>query len=155
MPEQILFWSGGPEEFRFLSNFYPCKIKAGGDFNFVWPSGEHLFFALGAVHSRDQDIIRLQLKSPAEVKKYSKTMQKVDDWHEMKDHIMLYVSRLKFTQNDDLREMLLMTDGFELVHFAPWGDKYWGVGKDMQGENKQGKILMQVREELKNGASAA
>ena len=145
--EQILFWSTGPEEFRFLSNFHMCQIKAAHDF--VWPSAEHLFFGISAEFSADQDKIRLHIKHPAEAKKYARTIPKVDDWNEIKDATMLYISRLKFEQNDDLKEMLLMTDGFELVHFAPWGDVYWGVNKEMKGENRQGKILMQVREELR------
>jgi ribA/ribD-fused uncharacterized protein len=147
MPEQILFWSQGPEEFRFLSNFYPCRIVAPD--GVLWKSAEHLFFAMAAANQGDADKIST-MHHAWEAKQFSKSMQRIDGWHEKKDGIMLDISRWKFRQNDDLREMLLMTDGFVLVHFAPWGDKYWGVDKDLQGENKQGKILMQVREELKN-----
>lgn len=146
MAEQILFWSTGPEEFRFLSNFHPCRI-VGPDGTW-WKSAEHYFFALAAANPEDSEKIA-EMWHPAEVKKFSRTMKKTDDWHQRKDSAMLDVTRLKYEPESELAQMLLMTDGFDLIHFAPWGDVYWGVGKDMKGENRQGKILMQVREELK------
>jgi hypothetical protein len=55
---------------------------------------------------------------------------------------------MKFEQNPDIAEMLMATEGFELVEYAPWGDTFWGVGKDHEGKNNLGKILMKIRGEL-------
>ena len=71
----------------------------------------------------------------------------------LKDGVMLTALREKFGQNADLAEMLLLTDGFELIEFAPWGDTYWGVDKNKVGRNMLGKLLMIVRDELKEKAN--
>ena len=47
--------------------------------------------------------------------------------------------------------MLIKTGDQELIEGNYWNDTYWGVCKGV-GQNKLGKILMRVREELKNEA---
>ena len=57
----------------------------------------------------------------------------------------------KFTQNEDLKAVLLSTGERELRERAP-RDKFWGDGgKRGDGMNMMGKILMSVREELRRG----
>lgn len=55
----------------------------------------------------------------------------------------------KFLQNEDLKVKLLSTDNEELIEGNNWGDKVWGKVNGV-GENRLGKILMQIREELKH-----
>jgi predicted NAD-dependent protein-ADP-ribosyltransferase YbiA (DUF1768 family) len=55
----------------------------------------------------------------------------------------------KFTRNQDLKEQLIATGNEELVEGNTWGDIYWGVSRG-RGKNMLGKILMRVREELRN-----
>lgn len=69
------------------------------------------------------------------------------DWNEIKDSVMLYVVREKFKQNMSLRNILVSTGNAHLVEDSP-RDSYWGVGKNRDGQNKLGLILMQVRSEL-------
>lgn len=52
----------------------------------------------------------------------------------------------KFTQNKELRELLLSTGGAYLAEHSR--DKYWGDGLNDSGKNVLGKILMKVRESL-------
>jgi ribA/ribD-fused uncharacterized protein len=61
---------------------------------------------------------------------------------------MLEAVRAKFTQHDDLKEILLGTGDAKLVEHTEW-DSYWGDGGDGSGKNRLGHILMQVREELR------
>ena len=60
--------------------------------------------------------------------------------------------QLKFQQSQHCRDYLLSTENKQLVEFAFWGDTYWGCvlrdGK-YEGENQTGKILMEIRDELR------
>ena len=59
---------------------------------------------------------------------------------------MYFIVRNKFIPNDDLMEKLIATGNAELIEGNWWKDTYWGVC-DGIGENKLGKILMQIRKE--------
>ena len=58
----------------------------------------------------------------------------------------------KFTQHKDNRELLLATGDALLVEHTP-DDKFWGDGGDggdeTLGQNKLGKIITRVREDIK------
>jgi len=64
----------------------------------------------------------------------------------------------QFDQNHEIRQALLSTGNTTLVESSPF-DRLWGNGLGMYdkrslnrnewlGENRMGKVLMQVREEL-------
>jgi len=55
--------------------------------------------------------------------------------------------RQKFS-NPQLAKQLLDTKDFELIEGNTWGDTFWGVCSG-KGQNNLGKILMQIRNELK------
>lgn len=69
------------------------------------------------------------------------------DWEEVKDKVMYEIVLAKFTQNPDLKEKLLATGDEYLEEGNTWGDTIWGT-VDGVGENRLGKILMRVRDEL-------
>ena len=72
------------------------------------------------------------------------------DWEEVKVGIMEEIVRAKFTQHPELAARLLATGDKVLVEGNHWGDTCWGVDtRTGQGENHLGKILMKVREELR------
>ena len=54
----------------------------------------------------------------------------------------------KFAQNPDLLQKLLDTGDAHLEETNTWKDTFWGVCKG-EGQNNLGKILMSVREELR------
>ncbi len=71
------------------------------------------------------------------------------NWHEEKDSVMYEIVKSKFSQSSrHLRNVLLKTNNAVLVEASPL-DSYWGYGANGQGENKLGRILMRVREEMK------
>lgn len=139
-----MFWSKGSEEFRFLSNFQYSPFTFGGE---IYRTVEHFYQANKMLDPAHAELIRKSWHG-AEAKKLSEKYPAVANWDVIKYDVMLRGTRMKFAQNANFREMLVATDGFELVHYAPWGDTYWGVDKNMIGENTQGKILMLVRSEI-------
>jgi ribA/ribD-fused uncharacterized protein len=69
------------------------------------------------------------------------------DWQEAKVGIMTELMRAKIEQNPDVKERLLATGSKTIVENSPWDD-FWGAGKDGRGQNRMGKILMHLRDEL-------
>lgn len=141
--KQIEFWSRGNPDYRFLGNFYPCPIDHKGT---TWPSAEHLFVACKTEDPTERAWVH-QAKDAREARQRGKQVTLRPDWAERKVGFMRAILRLKFTQNPELRNMLLDTDG-ELVHHAPW-DGFWGTGRDGRGQNMLGQLLMEIRAELK------
>ena len=60
-------------------------------------------------------------------------------------YVALYA---KFTQHERLTKMLLDTGDRKLVEHTT-RDSYWGDGGDGSGQNRLGKLLMKLREELR------
>ena len=75
------------------------------------------------------------------------------DWEDVKDRIMEEAVYAKFTQHPDLRRVLLGTEKAVLVEHTA-NDRYWGDGGDGSGENRLGKILMEIRERLRTEPSS-
>lgn len=138
---------------RFLSNFYPVTIEHQG---IKYPSVEHYYVAMKIKNDQQIDGKYLsyvdcreliaKMNDPAKVKQFGKVLKLRKDWDDVKLDVMLWGIREKF-KNEELKELLLSTEGEELVESNWWGDKFWGVSKG-EGENHLGKILMRVREEL-------
>lgn len=58
----------------------------------------------------------------------------------------------KFKANAGIRKLLLNTGTVQLIEGNTWEDRFWGVDPpgSQNGENNLGKILMQVRAELRS-----
>lgn len=69
------------------------------------------------------------------------------DWDDVKVDVMEEIVYAKFTQNENLMHMLVLTEDMPLIEGNSWGDTFWGVC-DGVGENNLGKILMRVRDRL-------
>lgn len=64
---------------------------------------------------------------------------------------MFDVVYAKFSGNPTLTKKLLATEDAILVEGNTWHDTYWGYDmRQKRGQNKLGKILMQVRRELRS-----
>ena len=70
------------------------------------------------------------------------------NWDDKKDNVMFEALRAKFTQHPELGQMLRDTGNAKIIEHTE-NDAYWGDGGDGKGKNKLGKILMKVREELR------
>lgn len=74
------------------------------------------------------------------------------DWESVKDNIMRDAVTAKFSQHEELRNMLLATGEAKLVEHTS-NDRYWGDGGDGSGKNMLGRILMEVREKMREQAT--
>lgn len=147
----------------FLSNFYPCEINHKG---ITYPSVEHYYVALkvttmqfiDGIYYTAPDFRELiaMVKEPSDVKKIGKKVKIRSDWNEKKLSFMEWGIREKF-KDLKLAEMLLDTGDLELIEGNNWHDVFWGKCScpkcSGSGENHLGKILMKIREELKQQKS--
>lgn len=115
----------------------------------TWPTVEHYFQAQKFADPDKQAEIR-EAPTPGVAKEIA---WKPDasiraDWDVARDDIMLAAIRAKFAQHADLCAQLLATCDARLVEHTTH-DRYWGDGGDGSGQNQLGRLLMQVRSELK------
>ena len=126
-------------EYRFLSNFWPCKVKYQG---ITYPSVEHGFQACKSLSRKDR--IRIsKLKTAGEAKQAGRKLKLRGDWEEVKEIIMYNYLMQKF-KDSELRSKLLATGDNILEEGNWWGDTYWGICKG-KGKNRLGKLLMRLR----------
>jgi ribA/ribD-fused uncharacterized protein len=134
-------------DYGCFSNFSPHPIMLKGK---RWPTSEHYFQAQKFAGTPDEEEVR-QAKSPMIAARMGRSRKRPlrKDWESVKDSIMPEAVLAKFTQHDDLREVLLGTGESEIVEHTS-KDRYWGDGGDGSGRNMLGVILMRVREELRS-----
>lgn len=137
-------------KYAFLSNYYPSPIHQ----EFIngtiieYPTVEHAFQATKTTNIELRKRFA-QAKTPGEAKRMGRHILLRKDWNEIKDAVMLSYVRAKFTW-PDLQAKLLATGNAYLEEGNYWNDTTWGVCNGV-GENRLGKILMQVREEARKG----
>jgi N-glycosidase YbiA len=129
----------------FLSNFHEGHPFEMNDK--TWKTAEHAYQAMKADNEEGQEWVRKAV-TPAIAKKRGRQVIIRSDWDEIKLQIMKSVVYHKFILNTYLYSKLLDTGAEDLVEFTTWGDTYWGVDTNYNGENHLGKILMEVREKL-------
>lgn len=71
-----------------------------------------------------------------------------EDWENVKDDIMRKVVYQKFSNNYNLKQLLLETGMKNIIENSP-RDDYWGIGKNGNGKNMLGIILMEVRQAIR------
>lgn len=138
------------DDFGCFSNFAPYPVRMDGK---LWPTSEHYFQAQKFDDAEQQEKIR-QTESPMIAARMGRDRKKPlrRDWESAKVAIMREVVRAKFSQHDDIRQILLSTGDAIIVEHTE-NDSYWGDGGDGSRTNVLGQILMEVREELRKGST--
>jgi len=134
------------EAYGEFSNFSPHEIEMDGK---LYPTIEHYFQAMKFPGHEQAEKIWLAA-NPMIAKKLGRSRQAPlrSDWEEVKLQFMRAAVRQKFTAHRALQDLLLQTGNEELIEAAP-SDYFWGCGKNGTGQNWLGKILMEVRQELR------
>jgi diaminohydroxyphosphoribosylaminopyrimidine deaminase/5-amino-6-(5-phosphoribosylamino)uracil reductase len=69
------------------------------------------------------------------------------DWDLVNVELMYKALKSKFMSHPSLKSLLLSTSGATLVEASP-SDLFWGAGREGEGLNYLGCLLMKLREEL-------
>ena len=133
-------------EYAFLSNFYQCEVEFAG---LKYHSSEAAYQACKTLDESERFKLT-RLWEARRAKNLGRKLTLRSDWNDVKIGFMREVLRSKFYQNKDLAEELLDTKQEELVEGNNWKDTFWGVCKE-QGENHLGKLLMELRSEIRVG----
>jgi ribA/ribD-fused uncharacterized protein len=154
----IYFWG------TFLSNFIPKTLSIdymGHKFN----TSEQLFMYIKAKFFNDHEKayeIATKGQEPREAKRMGREVVGYDEsiWSKYREDAMYQAVLLKFQSDEKLKQQLLDTGDKILVEGTPM-DPIWGVmikwdddrildEKNWRGQNLLGKVLMRVRNDLKN-----
>lgn len=138
-------------EYAFLSNFYFIDVMG-------YPSNEHFFQAQKTTDKKIREQIK-NLLTPGQAKRMGRKIKLRPEWNEIEFRICaMYKGLIAKFKNEELKQKLLNTGDVELIEGNIWHDNTWGSCfcpkcKNIKGENYLGKLLMKLREELRNGSS--
>lgn len=130
-------------EYRFLSNYHVCEIWDDG---LGYSSTEAAYQAAKVPLEERKIFTKL---SPSESKKLGQKIKISEDWNVIKFDVMSRILYKKFTKHEYLKELLLATGDKYLEETNYWNDTIWGTCRG-EGENRLGKLLMEVRHFLQN-----
>ena len=149
------------EENGYLSNWFLSEFTVGG---ITFSSMEQYMMYEKAVLFKDQTTAEkiLQTDDVAEIKALGRTVQNFDEkvWVKEREGIVYRGVSEKFRQNPELAEKLERT-GEEIIAECAVKDRIWGIGLSIKDENRLsidkwrgqnllGRILMRVREDIRN-----
>lgn len=160
--EPVFFFAGNPalNETKEFSNMFEAPIQVEG---ITFPTVEHYYQWAKAKQFGDAAAQAKLLKtaSPKTAKTIGKKVVGFDEaqWDERKDSVMRVAVKAKLMQHPAILKKLMDT-GTRLIGEADPRGKYWGIGTSSEtsfaknperwkGKNVLGKILMELRTELK------
>jgi ribA/ribD-fused uncharacterized protein len=154
--KHVCFWNEWP------SNWHPAEfdIEVNGTMCH-FHNTEQYFMYMKAIVFGDEEIAKQILADgdPKKVKALGRKVQNYDEqvWNEKRYQVMLKANVAKFSQNEDLKQLLLSKEyeGHGFVEASPY-DKVWGVrmyesNPDIDDESKWkglnllGKVLDETR----------
>jgi len=142
---KVYFKKEDPETW-FLSNFAE-GLSFVDDSGIEWSTSEHYYAAHKSPIEKEREFVH-EAATAAKAKKRGVEINIYDDWGARKDDVMRKALSYKFAPGTEAAELLLATNIDYLVEYAPWGDVYWGVDKNLKGKNMLGKLLMERRLQL-------
>ncbi|MBW4679641.1 MAG: NADAR family protein [Microcoleus vaginatus WJT46-NPBG5] len=150
----IYFYKVG-DAYGYFSNFSLHGIHLAGK---DWQTVEHYYQAQKFAGSEDEFIIPLihSAATPEEAAAIGRDKNRKlrSDWESAKYMIMREAVLTKFLTHGDIQTLLLATGEAEIVEDSPT-DCYWGCGPEKTGQNHLGKILMSVRQQIRQHLAAS
>jgi ribA/ribD-fused uncharacterized protein len=134
-----------------LSNFSRHGFQIGGAY---WPTVEH-YFQAQKFAGTERALLIHKAATPRQAKDlgHDRSVSLRSDWEEVRDAVMRQAVLRKFETHYEARVVLLGTGDAEIIEDSPT-DYYWGCGADGTGKNMLGRILMEVRADLRRRAAA-
>lgn len=114
-----------------------------------WPSVEHYYQAMKFDDDAYRERIR-QASHPSKARKLGRSRWKKRrrDWRQVKLTVMTRGVYIKCRTHPEIAQALLATGSQLLVENSNY-DYFWGCGRDRRGANHYGKLLMNVRDKLR------
>jgi ribA/ribD-fused uncharacterized protein len=158
--KHVCFWNEWP------SNWHPAEFDIEvNEVHCHFYNTEQYFMYMKAIVFGDEEIAKQILADgdPKKVKALGRKVQNYDEqvWNEKRYQVMLKANVAKFSQNEDLKQLLLSKEyeGHGFVEASPY-DKVWGVrmyesNPDIDDETKWkglnllGKVLDETRRIIK------
>lgn len=131
-------------KFRPLSNFHVEDLIVD---DMLFHCSEAAYMAQKTHNLNEKKALQPLVGGAA--KRFGQKITLREDWEEVKVDAMMKVVRAKFQQSKFCRDLLLSTGDKLIVESNWWGDDFWGICSSF-GQNNLGKILMSIREELRN-----
>ena len=153
MEKFTFFWSGPfsqwhPSPFQIKDTWYNCAEQ------YMMAEKARIF---EDPHTRNKIMSAIE---PSDQKRYGREVKNFNQerWDKLAKGIVYMGNFAKFTQNEDLKKILLATAGTTLVEASP-KDRIWGIGlrkedpraqdrSTWQGENWLGEVLTTVRDDI-------
>jgi len=138
------------DKYEFLSSFYSVNIKLNGK---EYKSVEHAYQSCKTKDESEHEWVR-NAPTASKAKSFGKKVKVRKNWDDIKYRLMLKLVRSKF-KHPELRKMLLETGNEEILEGNYWHDNDFGNCTcdrcvEIEGKNHLGKILMKVRQEIKD-----
>lgn len=137
------------EAYGCFSNFSPHPIELQGSY---WSTVEHYYQAQKFVGTADAVVIPEihAAPTPEEAAAMGRDRTRIirSDWEQVKIQVMHTAVLKKFLTHADIQAILISTGDRLIVENSPT-DCYWGCGQDNTGQNHLGRILMSVRQEIR------
>lgn len=139
-----------------FSQWYKSPIKDG---EFTFTCAEQRIMYCKADLFNDKFIMQkiMETSNPREHKHLGRQVKDFDnqEWLKVRKDIAIQTNFLKFTQHQDLKDLLLSTGDLTLVEASPY-DIIWGIGRGLdfpylanknqwRGENLLGYVLTEVK----------
>jgi ribA/ribD-fused uncharacterized protein len=132
----------GPDAITSFKNTFLSNMQGGV---------ERLYQAEKPANAAQREAI-LATTDPYAAKRLGGSCDARHDWETVKLEIMRRLVAAKFAPGSEFAAKLLATGTVELVEGNTWRDQCWGAvwdGSAWVGHNHLGKILMQIRDELR------
>lgn len=129
-----------------LSNFYehPLSLVIGGA-EYRFRNAEAAYQAVKQIDRSVPFIMPFTRLTANEAKQAGKSVSLRPDWEQVKVSAMMHILKAKFS-HPHMYELLQATHPLTLIHWCPWGDTFWGVGRDRRGQNQLGALLSVLRD---------
>lgn len=153
---EVRFYRASEKPYGAFSNLYRREVEFEGE---TFATSEHAYQA-GKARKPEVRKWLMDAPSPALLAMAAHGLYVWDinsDWSKIKFDRMKRVLQAKFTQHEDLKQLLLSTGTARLVESATVDNavnRLWGEVNGI-GKNKLGELLMEVRAELAAAAAPA
>lgn len=154
--QEVRFYRANERPYGAFSNLYRREILYEG---VVYPTSKHAYQAGKARKPAVREWL-MAAPTPALLAMAAHGLYHWDvaaDWSKTKFDRMRSILQAKFTQHEDLAELLLSTGSARLIETATVDNavnRLWGEVEGKGGRNMLGMMLMDVREDLRSGSDA-